>query len=216
VNKPFYQLMLVTHRQNSQVPEYLSWILHCVQSKKISVVQLREKNATPEDLLAFALQLKKILSPHNIPLIINDNLELALEIDADGIHLGQSDGSPDIARAALGPDKIIGLSIETTEELYKANEYELDYVAASSVFPSRHKQNVRTHWGIDGLKKLVAQSRHPVIGIGGITLDNLKEVMSTGAHGVAVIGALHDAVLPVETAYLMREIIRNSIHDKSN
>lgn len=202
----FYKLILVTHRQNTSLTEYLEFIKKCINSG-VTCIQLREKNAEPEFKLHFALQLKELLTPYNIPLIINDDIDLARQIDADGVHLGQSDASVLIARDKLGNDKYIGLSIEAENQLKQANYLPINYVAASAVFPSQHKKNLKTIWGIDGVSRLCKQSNHPIIGIGGINQYNLPQLMQAGAQGVAVIGALHQAADPVEMTLTLRKII---------
>lgn len=200
---PVYKLMLVTNREQTPVPQYLKFIEQCAQSG-ITSVQLREKNATADFILDFGQQLKNLLDPLHIPLIINDDLALALKLDASGLHLGQSDGSVLFAREKMGPEKYLGLSIETENELQLANQYPLDYVAASAVFPSQHKSNLKTLWGLEGLRRLASFSRHPLIGIGGIDLHNIKSTFLAGAKGAAVIGALHQAADPAEITKQLR------------
>lgn len=202
----FYKLILVTHRQNSSLDEYLDFIKKCISSG-VTCVQLREKNAEPAFKLHFAQSLKKLLTPYNIPLMINDDIDLALHIDADGVHLGQSDNSPQIAREKLGNNKYIGLSIESVNELEQANNFVLNYVAASAVFPSQHKNNLKMIWGLEGVNQLCQQTKHPVVGIGGITQHNLPQLMQAGAQGAAVIGILHQAENPAEMASTLRQII---------
>ncbi|BCA95038.1 thiamine-phosphate synthase [Legionella antarctica] len=204
----FYKLILVTHRENSSLNEYLDFIKCCVSSG-VTCVQLREKNAEPSFKLQFAQKLKQLLKPYNVPLVINDDIELALHVHADGVHLGQSDDSPQIARTRLGNEKYIGLSIESENELKQANNLALDYVAASAVFPTQNKKNLKTIWGIEGVCHLCNQTKHPLIGIGGITQSNLPQLMQAGAQGVAVIGALHLAENPEEMVLTLRKIIDN-------
>lgn len=188
------------------VPQYLNFIRLCAESG-ITSVQLREKNADYEFKFQFALQLKKLLAPFDIPLIINDDIDLAIAIDAEGVHLGQTDGSVTTARKKLGNKKIIGLSIEADQELDIANTLPVNYVAASAVFPSIHKHNLKKIWGLDGLINLSSRSTHPIIAIGGIDQTNLDQVLKSGAHGAALIGALHEAENPAYMATRLREII---------
>ncbi|ARH01177.1 thiamine phosphate synthase [Legionella micdadei] len=208
---PFYKLMLVTHRQGRPIDNYLRFIKECVEAG-VTSIQLREKGASPEFLLDYALQLKVLLDSYQVPLIINDNVDLALEVDAHGVHLGQSDGCPVHARQRLGADKWLGLSIETEDDLIRANASRVDYVAASAVFPTINKANIRTIWGLKGLNSLVKNSLHPVIAIGGINQYNIHEVMMTGAKGVAVIGQLHDAPDPSLMTTHLRQLIDSSMH----
>jgi len=155
--------------------------------------------------------LKQILDPLGIPLIINDDIGLALELDASGVHLGQTDGDPVLARELLGTNKIIGVSIDTRENLIKANELPIDYVGIGAIFPTLNKKNVATIWGTEGLKTLAAISRHPMIGIGGVNESNAAEVLLAGASGIAVIGALHDAPDPAQMVRRLRYIIDNEV-----
>lgn len=167
----------------------------------ITSVQFRNKYYDSESLYLEALELKKILKPYKIPLIINDNVQVAKEVNAEGIHLGQSDTDVATARKILGENKIIGLSIESFEELDIANNIqELSYVAASAVFESISKTNLKTIWGIEGLKKIVKISAHPVVAIGGINEHNIKDVMTTKVAGVAVISAIENSPNPEITS----------------
>lgn len=209
---PFYKLMLVTHRESYPLADYLAFIEQCVSSG-VSSVQLREKEASPAFLLEFASKLKSLLDHYNIPLIINDDLELALAINAQGLHLGQTDGSPELARQRLGPNKLLGLSIESEDDLQRANRCVVDYVAASAVFPTQHKKNIRTTWGLDGVRSLSQRSTHPMIAIGGIDQHNVSEVIAAGAKGIAVIGALHRAENPALMAATLRQLIEGSEND---
>lgn len=193
-------LCLVTTFQEKDFPQYSRFLLQAIEGG-VTSVQLREKSLSIDIIRQLALKLKSILTPLNIPLIINDYVELAKEIDADGVHLGQSDISPVEARELLGPNKIIGLSIETTEQLFAANRLTcIDYVAASAIFPSKTKLNCKTIWGVEGLKQIVKKSTHPVIAIGGIDASNVKIIIENGAAGVAVVSAIHDSSDPRKTA----------------
>ena len=191
-----FKLCLVTHRQYHSFDVYQDMILQSIQGG-VTSVQLRDKYAQPDQLYDMAVALKTLLSAYHIPLIINDHIEIAKAIRADGVHLGQSDVSPEFARAQLGPDVYIGLSIESYDELLVANQLTcIDYVAASAVFQSTTKTDCATIWGLDGLRRICVQSSHPVIAIGGISLDNIDAVMSSGAAGVAVVSAIHQASCP--------------------
>ena len=200
--------MLVTNRQHTPLNDYLQFIERCALSG-ITAVQLREKMEPYSFLLTFGHALKRILDPLHIPLIINDSVQLALELDASGVHLGQTDGDPRQARNILGRSKIIGVSIDSAEHLIAANDLPLDYVGIGAIFPTANKHNVTTQWGLEGLQQLTPSSKHPIIGIGGINEHNAADVMLAGAHGIAVIGALHDAEDPNQTTYNLRHIINS-------
>lgn len=184
---------MVTNCNGAPTPQYIQMIKSAVAGG-VTSVQLRNKYSNFEHGYKLALTLKSILTPLNIPLIINDSIELAKAIDADGLHLGQTDGCPDIARKQLGPNKIIGLSIETMDELENANTLDsIDYIGASAIFPSSTKLNCKTIWGLDGLAKISQQSKHPVVAIGGINASNSRQVFAHGAQGIAVVCAIHQA-----------------------
>ncbi len=190
------QLHLLTACPDTKHNEYLKFIELSAKSG-ITHLQLRQKNWSFSSLLSLGRELQAVLKSYSVPLIINDNLDLAVELNADGVHLGQKDGNPDAARAILGTDKTIGVSIENLTQLEQANlSRSINYVAASAIFPSKSKNNIEHIWGIDGLDKFCQKSYHPVIAIGGINLSNIAEVGATGISGVAVISAIHEADNP--------------------
>lgn len=200
------RLCLVTNLQNQAFHLYRPFILKAIQGG-ITSVQLREKTRNLLEFHQLALELKNTLAPFKIPLIINDHVEIAKDIDAEGVHIGQSDLSPHEARKILGPSKIIGWSVETLEELEMANKLEcLDYIAASAVFPSKTKPDCKTIWGINGLRQITQLSTHPVMAIGGINLSNIGMIMDSGACGAAVIGAIHNHEPRKSAADLIAEI----------
>ena len=200
------KLTLITNRSNIALADYLLFIEQCAQAG-ITALQLREKNASFSTLKAFGKALKAILRPFNVPLIINDNIDLAIELDAEGVHLGQTDGCPFTARQRLGHEKIIGVSIDSVDNLLAANDQPIDYVGIGAIFPTLNKPNVTTHWGIEGLQTIAPASKHPMIAIGGITESNAASVMLSGAQGIAVIGAVHDAICPALTLQKLRTIV---------
>lgn len=202
-NNEYLKLCLLTHIESRSFDEYQKIILSAIHGG-ITSIQLREKNLPYKELKSLALSLQSLLKPFRIPFFINDNVNLAKEIDADGVHLGQSDTSPIDARRLLGKDKIIGLSIESPQELEIANRLDcINYIAASAVFPSKTKNNCRTIWGLDGLKEVVKKSIHPVIAIGGINPTNVNDIMKCGAAGIAVISTIHDHPQPEVIANIL-------------
>ena len=207
----FLKLMLITHRGNTPLDEYLSFVTACAASG-ITSVQLREKHLSPIDLLEFGKRLQETLRPFSIPLIINDHPDLALALDAEGVHLGQTDGDVRAARQLLGQDKRIGLTIGSLDQLHAANALPVDYVGLSAIFPTQNKANVPTPWGCEGLKHLAALSTHPIIAVGGITTANAHDVMRAGVEGIAAIGAFHDADDPARTTQALRAIIDGESH----
>lgn len=191
-------LHLLTNCLTEPTDKYLNFIDICAASG-ITHLQLRQKNWSTQQLISCGKEIQAILKPHAIPLIINDNLSVALEIGADGVHLGQSDFNPELARNLLGEKKIIGLSIESLDQLEQSQHFiGVDYIAASAVFPSPTKLNLNKIWGLSGLEQFCAQAHHPVVAIGGINQQNLAAVLQAGVSGVALISAIHQAPNPEE------------------
>ena len=212
MKNPSYKLILITNKQDQKLEEYLEFISICANSG-ITSVQLREKKLPYDKLVEFGKQLKSCLKNFSIPLIINDNIKLAQQLDAEGVHLGQSDGDALEVREILGPNKIIGLTINSLEQLHIANNLPLDYVAISAIFSTNHKSNIERIWGCENLKDAAHLSKHPIIAIGGINEENISKVMTTGANGIAAIGAFHQASNPTKTIIKLRSIIDEANND---
>ena len=159
----------------------------------VAVVQLREKKADTRDFLEKALALKAIQKPAGVPLIINDRLDIALAAGADGVHLGQSDMPYAHARRFLGSKAIIGLSVETWEDVEEAQKLDVDYLGVSPVFPTPTKTDTKEPWGLEGLQKIKKFSRHPLVAIGGINESNSLDLIRAGADCLAVVSAICSA-----------------------
>ena len=156
----------------------------------VTIIQLREKTASKEEFLKLAKEVKGITDKYSIPLIINDNVEIAKAIDADGVHLGQSDEELTRAREILGDRKIIGISVGNVEEAKLAEKNGADYLGIGAVFYTDSKKDINEPMGIAGLKRIVKSVNIPNVAIGGIHLSNVKEVMETGTDGIAVISEI--------------------------
>ncbi|MFL0197892.1 thiamine phosphate synthase [Clostridium sp. WILCCON 0269] len=184
-----YSLYLVTDR--SFLKEKL---LHEAVEEAIlggvTMVQLREKDASTRDFYRQALEVKKITEIYKIPLIINDRLDIAQAVDAEGVHLGQSDMPLTTARNILGRDKIIGISVGNVEEALEAEKNGADYVGIGTVFFTGTKKDIDTPIGIEVLEKICNSINIPAVAIGGINENNFKEVLSTGVDGISVISAI--------------------------
>lgn len=170
----------------------------------VTMVQLREKESSTRDFIERAIRLKVLLIPYHVPLIINDRVDVALAADADGVHVGQSDMPYSQVKRLLPEGKIIGLSVETREQVIEANEWDVTYIAASPVFSTATKTNTIVEWGLDGLQWIRSVSRHPLVAIGGIHPDNVASIFRAGADSVAVISAIIGADDPGKAA---RELI---------
>ena len=156
----------------------------------VSVVQLREKNLDSRAFFKEGLALKDLLASNRIPFIINDRIDIALALDADGVHLGQSDIPLQIARKILGPEKIIGWSIDSPDQILSDEATVADYLAIGPIFNTATKTDAAQPWGIDGMRKARSMTDKPLVAIGGIKESNLAEVIAAGADSVAVVSAI--------------------------
>ena len=152
-------------------------------------IQLREKNLGEEEFLAEAKEIARLCKSYHVPFVINDNVDIALEIDADGVHVGQSDMEADDVRAKLGPDKIIGVSAQTVEQAVLAEKRGADYLGVGAVFHTNSKADV-AEVSRETLKAICDAVDIPVIAIGGISKENVSELAGTGICGIAVISAI--------------------------
>ncbi len=152
-------------------------------------VQLREKKLDREDFLAEALEIQKLCKKYGVPFVINDEVSIAKDIDADGVHVGQSDMEAMDVRKVLGPDKILGVSAQTVEQAIIAEKHGADYLGVGAVFATGSKDDADdvSH---ETLKAICEAVSIPVIAIGGITKDNVSELAGSGICGVAVISAI--------------------------
>lgn len=152
-------------------------------------VQLREKKLDREDFLAEALEIQKLCKKYGVPFVINDEVSIAKDIDADGVHVGQSDMEAMDVRKVLGPDKILGVSAQTVEQAITAEKHGADYLGVGAVFATGSKDDADdvSH---ETLKAICEAVSIPVIAIGGITKDNVSELAGSGICGVAVISAI--------------------------
>lgn len=152
-------------------------------------IQLREKNLDEEHFLEEAKEIQKLCQKYHVPFVINDNVEIAAAIDADGVHVGQSDMEAGDVRAKLGPDKIIGVSAQTVEQALEAERRGADYLGVGAVFPTGSKDDA-IEVGKETLKAICKAVSIPVIAIGGIGAHNVGELAESGICGIAVISAL--------------------------
>lgn len=189
MNKDALKLYLVTDRGLCGGRD-LCEIVRAAAAGGVTMVQLREKDIDTRTFVEEALALKGVLAPLGIPLIINDRVDIALAADADGVHIGQSDMPYETARRLLGPDKIIGLSVENMQQVVQANTFDVDYIGVSPVFATPTKTDTAAPFGIEGLRETVTLSRHPAVGIGGMNSSTAARVFAAGAAGIAVVSAI--------------------------
>jgi thiamine-phosphate pyrophosphorylase len=173
----------------------------------VRYVQLREKNVTTRFFVEEARRIQLLLKPFRIPLIINDRVDVALAAEAGGAHLGQDDMPCSLARKLLGPGALIGLSVECWEDVVRAQEQDVDYLGVSPVFPTPTKTDTKGCWGLSGVAKIKAYSRHPLVAIGGINETNAAAIIGAGADCLAVVSAICAAFDPRQAAERLTAII---------
>ena len=186
-------LYLVTN--NSQDEEKFLKIIEDSLKGGVNIVQLREKTAGTLDFYNLALRVKEITQKYNVPLIINDRIDIALAIDADGVHVGQSDMPAKIARNMIGEDKILGVSAATIKEATKAQLDSADYIGVGAVYPTNTKDDASSVSKKE-LKEIVESVNIPVVAIGGITQENVCELRDSGISGISVVSAIMNAQNP--------------------
>ncbi len=174
----------------------------------VTMVQVREKHGDVRAFIERAQTVKDILKDTDVPLIINDRVDVALAVDADGVHLGQSDMPATIARELIGPNKILGLSIENEEQLAEADSLPIDYIGLSAIFATPTKTNTKKHWGVDGLKMALETTSLPIVAIGGINESNIPQLSATGVHGLALVSAICHAEDPKAASEYLLGLMR--------
>ncbi|KAF5084278.1 Thiamine-phosphate synthase [anaerobic digester metagenome] len=169
-------------------------------------VQLREKDASFEEFVEQAKEVKEVCKKYNVPFVINDNIEVALAVDADGVHVGQSDMETGSVREKLGKDKIIGVSTRTVEEALLAQERGADYLGVGAMFQTSTKLDA-ADVTFDELKAICGAVKIPIVAIGGINNHNVAELRGTGIDGVAVVSAIFAAVdIPKATSEMKQKL----------
>ncbi len=183
-----YRLYLVTDDQQDLAT--LKRVVRKAVEGGVTMVQVREKHGDVRAFIERAQAVKDILKDTDVPLIVNDRVDVALAVDADGTHLGQSDMPAIIARELIRSNKILGLSIENEEQLAEADSLPIDYIGLSAIFATPTKTNTKKHWGIDGLKMALETTSLPIVAIGGINESNIPQLSATGVHGLALVSAI--------------------------
>jgi thiamine-phosphate pyrophosphorylase len=201
-----YRLYLVTDRDmlgGRSLPD----VVRLAVKGGVTIVQLREKACSTREYVDLAREIKRILTSHHVPLIINDRLDVALAAGADGVHIGQSDMPYAEARRIMGPEAIIGLTVESEEQARLAESLDADYLGVSTIFPTPTKTDTVYTWGIGGLQRLSRRKRHPLVAIGGLHEGNAADIIRAGADGIAVVSAVCAAADPEAAARGLRRII---------
>ncbi|WP_342615299.1 thiamine phosphate synthase [Peribacillus frigoritolerans] len=199
-------LYLVT--EESIALEKLTEIIAESVSGGVSIVQLREKNNSSLSFYKKASALKQLLNELSIPLIINDRVDIALAVGADGIHIGQDDLPLTVVKQMVPEDMIVGVSVSTLEEAHEAERNGADYIGVGSVFPTKTKQDA-TLMAIGDLEEICRSVSIPAVAIGGITADNISALSNSGLSGTAVVSAIMNAESPKSASESLLKIIKD-------
>ena len=206
-------LYLVTDRGLCGPKDLIDVILKALQGG-VACVQLREKEVSTRFFLEEAQKIKALMAPFKAPLIINDRIDVALAVGADGVHIGQADMPYAVARKLMGKRAIIGLSVETWEDVERAQDLDVDYLGVSPVFETPTKTDTKGSWGLEGLSKIKAYSRHPLVAIGGLNASNAADAVRAGADCIAVVSAICSAFDSLEAARELHDTILNALKQR--
>jgi thiamine-phosphate pyrophosphorylase len=174
----------------------LAWIVEQAVLGGVRWVQLREKHVSTRAFVALAEEVLPVCRAHGVPLLINDRLDVAQAVDADGVHLGQSDMDSVTARRILGPDKTIGLSVESLDQVREAEALPVDYYGVSPVYTTPTKAELTQAFGLEGVRAVRALTARPLVAIGGLNRETIPAVVEAGADRVAVVSAICAAADP--------------------
>ena len=191
MNREVLRLYLVTNRYQDSLARFLEKVETACRSG-ITIVQLREKNLTTNQYYQLAKQVKEITDAYQVPLIIDDRLDVCLAVDAAGLHIGDDELPVSVARQVLGPEKILGVTTKTVKRALEAEEGGADYLGTGAIFPTTTKENAPITL-ISTLKTICQRVAIPVVAIGGLTSENIDQLVGTGIAGVAVVRDLMQA-----------------------
>jgi thiamine-phosphate pyrophosphorylase len=206
-----YSLYLVTDRRLSRGRATVNIVGAAVRGG-ITCVQLREKHCATREFIAEARAVRRLLDETGttIPLIINDRLDVALAVGADGVHLGQTDMHIADARRLVGANMLIGISVESVDDAIRAEAEGADYLGISPVFATPTKNDTAPPLGLAGISRIRAAVSLPLVGIGGINHENAPEIIRAGADGVAVVSAIVSAACPRSAATTLKQQIQSA------
>ena len=191
MNREALRLYLVTNRYQDSLESFLEKIETACRSG-VTIVQLREKNLTTNQYYQLAKQVKEITDAYQVPLIIDDRLDVCLAVDATGLHIGDDELPVSVARQVLGPDKILGVTAKTVKRALEAEEGGANYLGTGAIFPTTTKENAPITL-ISTLKTICQRVAIPVVAIGSLTSENIDQLAATGIAGVAVVRDLMQA-----------------------
>lgn len=201
-------LYAVTDRMWLKEGQSLVDVCRDVLGHGATFLQIREKDLNEAEFEQEAQQLKALCAQFKVPFVVNDSVEIAMDIDADGVHVGQSDIKGRDIRAMIGPDKILGISAGTVEEAKAAEAAGADYIGVGAVFGTSTKKDARNLAG-DALRQIAASVQIPVVAIGGISKDNLPQLAGSGVDGIAVVSAIFGAENPGQATQELLKMSRD-------
>ena len=204
-----YSLCLVTDRGLSR-GRTTQQIVEAALRGGVTCVQLREKTCSTREFITQALFIKDHLKRHNVPLIINDRVDIALAVNADGVHLGQSDMPIEMAKAILKDSMIIGISAESLKNAVQAEKDGADYIGVGPIYATSTKTDTASPFGLEGLREIRRSVKIPLVGISGLNRENAGEVINNGADGVAVVSAIVAADDPEKATRELKKIIEQA------
>ena len=191
MNRESLKLYLVTNRYQDSLESFLEKVETACRSG-VTIIQLREKNLTTNQYYQLAKQVKEITDAYQVPLIIDDRLDICLAVDAAGLHIGDDELPVSVARQVLGPEKILGVTAKTVKRALEAETSGADYLGTGAIFPTTTKENAPITL-ISTLKTICQMVAIPVVAIGGLTSENIDQLAETGIAGVAVVRDLMQA-----------------------
>ena len=191
MNREALRLYLVTNRYQDSLKSFLEKVETTCRSG-VTIIQLREKNLTTNQYYQLAKQVKEITDAYQVPLIIDDRLDVCLAVDAAGLHIGDDELPVSVARKVLGPEKILGVTAKTVKRALEAETWGADYLGTGAIFPTTTKENAPITL-ISTLKTICQKVAIPVVAIGGLTSENIDQLAATGIAGVAVVRDLMQA-----------------------
>jgi len=204
-------LYAVTDRAWLKENEDLTSVCEAVLENGATFLQIREKDLYEGTFEQEAEALKKLCAKYHVPFVVNDSVEIALNIDADGVHVGQSDMKGRDIRSMIGTEKILGISAGTVEEAIAAEKAGADYIGVGAVFGTSTKKNAR-NLTVEKLKEISESVSIPVVAIGGIGASNIMELTNSGIDGVAVVSAIFAAESPGEATAKLLKLSKEMVH----
>ncbi len=210
-----YSLYLVTDTGLCRGRELIDVTLQAVQGG-VTIVQLREKNIATRDFVELARAMKSALNDFQVPLIINDRVDVMAAVVADGIHVGQKDMHPHDVRQLLGNKCIVGLTVNNFSQLDESCNFDIDYIGLGPIYPTTTKENPAPTLGVEAIARARFSTTKSIVAIGGINENNAEEVYRAGVDGIAVVSAICSAEKPEQAAKKFRELQLKPLLEKTS